>query len=455
MQQIAHKQRQFFDTGATLDVSYRKEQLKKLKSLIKRNEEAFIDALRADFQKPPFETYGTELFIIYQEIDHILDNLESWAKPNKVSDSLLSFPSRNRIHKHPYGVTLVIGAWNYPIHLSIVPALGALAAGNCVIIKPSEIAPHSAALMGKLINEHFEAGYLHVVQGDADDTQQLLHEPLDYIFFTGSSRVGKIIMKAAAEQLTPITLELGGKSPSIIDSSADLDLAAKRIAWGKFINAGQTCVSPDYAYVEESVKNEFCRYFDMHIKSFYGNDPSQSPDFARIINEQHFDRIANLIDPDKVLTGGETERSSLYISPTIMHRITWEDPVMQEEIFGPILPILTYRHLDEAFREIKNHPKPLALYLFSSDKKTQQRTIRELQFGGGCINDTVTHLGNLDLPFGGIGQSGFGNYHGKGSYDLFSHHKSITKKATWLDIPMRYPPYKDNLKWLKRLKKIL
>jgi len=455
MQQIAHKQQQFFDTGTTLDVSYRKKQLKKLKSLIKNNEEAFIDALRNDFQKPPFETYGTELFIIYQEIDHIMDNLDSWAKPNKVSDSLLSFPSRNRIYNHPYGITLVIGAWNYPIHLSIVPALGALAAGNCVIIKPSEIAPHSAALMAKLLNEHFEAGYLQVVQGDADDTQQLLHQPLDYIFFTGSSRVGKIIMKGAAEQLTPVTLELGGKSPAIIDSSADLQLAAKRIAWGKFINAGQTCVSPDYAYVEEAVKEAFCRHLNKHIKTFYGDDPSQSPDFARIINEQHFDRINNLIEPDKVLTGGETKRSTLYIAPTIMHQVTWDDPVMQEEIFGPVLPILTYRHLDDAFREIRNHPNPLALYLFSSDKKRQQRTIRELQFGGGCINDTVSHLGNLDLPFGGIGQSGFGNYHGKNSYDLFSHHKSITKKATWLDIPMRYPPYKNNLKWLKKLRNFI
>jgi len=455
MDNIVEKQHNFFREGQSRDVDFRKEQLRKLKNIFQQHEQEIFDALHADFKKPVFETYETELLLIYQEIDHFIKHLSGWTKPQKVSDSLINFPSKNYIHSQPYGISLIIGAWNYPIQLTIAPLLGSIAAGNCSILKPSELAPNSSSLLAGLINPNFDAGYLHVVEGDAEVTQSLLSQPLDHIFFTGSTRVGKIIMKGAAEQLTPVTLELGGKSPTIIDQTADLPLAAKRIAWGKFINAGQTCVSPDYVYLHESLKEQFCELMRQQINEFYGDDPSNSPDFARILNHKHFERLQKLIDPEKVRIGGQTNPDDRYIAPTVMTDISWDDPVMQEEIFGPVLPILTYDKLDEAITTIRSKPKPLALYLFSTDSSTQERIIREIPFGGGCINDTVTHLGNMDLPFGGVGQSGFGSYHGKQSFDTFSHQKSIMKKANWLDIPMRYPPYSGKLKWLKRLTKFL
>ncbi len=455
MDNIVEKQHNFFREGQSRDVDFRKKQLRKLKNIFQQHEQEIFDALHADFKKPVFETYETELLLIYQEIDHFIKHLSGWAKPQKVSDSIINFPSKNYIHSQPYGVSLIIGAWNYPIQLTIAPLLGSIAAGNCSILKPSELAPNSSSLLAGLINPNFDAGYLHVVEGDAEVTQSLLSQPLDHIFFTGSTRVGKIIMKGAAEQLTPVTLELGGKSPTIIDQTADLPLAAKRIAWGKFINAGQTCVSPDYVYLHESLENQFCELMAQQINEFYGDDPSKSPDFARILNRKHFERLQNLIDPEKVRIGGQTNPDDRYIAPTVMTDISWDDAVMQEEIFGPVLPILTYDKLDEAITTIRSKPKPLALYLFSTDSSTQERIIKEIPFGGGCINDTVTHLGNMDLPFGGVGQSGFGSYHGKQSFDTFSHQKSVMKKANWLDIPMRYPPYSGKLKWLKRLTKFL
>jgi aldehyde dehydrogenase (NAD+) len=337
----------------------------------------------------------------------------------------------------------------------MAPLLAAIAGGNCSIIKPSELSPHTSSLLAELINPNFEAGYLHVKEGDAQTTQSLLSKPLDYIFFTGSSRVGKIIMKAAAEQLTPVTLELGGKSPTIVDQTADLSLAAKRIAWGKFINAGQTCVSPDYVYIHKSIRDKFCALLVNTIQEFYGDDPSKSSDFSRIINEKHYQRLINLLDQDKVYVGGQYDPEDNYISPTVMTDITWQHDIMKEEIFGPILPILTYNSLDEVISNIRSRPKPLALYLFSNDRSTQQQIINNLTFGGGCINDTVVHLGNLELPFGGVGQSGFGSYHGKKGFDTFTHQKSVMKKSNWLDIPLRYPPYKEKFKWLKRLSKYL
>lgn len=455
MTEIVARQHQFFEQGESRNTEFRINKLLRLKSLLQEHEEEIFAALQEDFSKPPLETYGTELLIIYKEIDHLAKNLKSWSKPKKVSGSLLNFPSKSYIYPQPYGVSLVIGAWNYPVQLSLNPVLGSMAAGNCTIIKPSELAPNTSALLEEIINTHFDSGYLHVVQGDADTTQALLDEPLDYIFFTGSTRVGKIIMKAAAEQLTPVTLELGGKSPAIVDYAADLELAAKRICWGKFINAGQTCVSPDYVYVHESQRDKFCSLVKQNITEFYGSNPAESPDFARIINRDHFQRLKQMIDPDKVATGGSTDAEDLYIAPTVMTRIRWEDPVMQEEIFGPILPVLTYQDLDQAISKIKAQPKPLSLYLFSPDKSTQKQIIDNVPFGGGCINDTLVHLSNPDLPFGGIGQSGFGNYHGKSSFDLFTHQKSVMERGSWLDIPFRYPPYEGNLKWLKKLTKYL
>lgn len=455
MKAIVEQQHTFFNSGQSLDVSYRKKCLGKLKSLLQQHEEQIFDALEADFRKPAFETYETELLPIFHEIDYLLDHLADWAKPEKANSSVFSFPSKSYIHSQPYGVSLIIGAWNYPIHLTIAPLLGSIAAGNCSILKPSELAPHSSSLMAELINSNFDDGYLHVVEGDAETTQQLLDQPLDHIFFTGSTRVGKIIMKAAAEQLTPVTLELGGKSPTIIDQTADLALAAKRIAWGKFINAGQTCVSPDYVYIHESKRDEFCQLLGRKITEFYGSDPSESNDFARILNQRHFKRLQQLIDHSKVRIGGQTVPEENYIAPTVMTDMTWEDPIMQDEIFGPILPILTFENINEVIRAVRSKPKPLALYLFSTDTVIQERIINEISFGGGCINDTIMHLGNYDLPFGGIGQSGFGSYHGKHSFDTFSHQKSVMKKSNWLDIPLRYPPYSGKLKWLKRLTKYL
>lgn len=455
MDELINKQHQFFDTGQSRDISFRKNQLLKLKSLLKDSEGQIFQALEADFQKPAFETFATELLVTYQEIDHLLKNLSKWAKPKKVRGSLINFPSKNYIHSQPYGVSLVIGAWNYPLQLVINPALGSMAAGNCTVLKPSEIAPHTSELLAETINSSFDRGYLHVVQGDAHTTQALLDQPLDYIFFTGSTHIGKIVMKAAAEQLTPLTLELGGKSPAIVDRTAGLELAAKRITWGKFINAGQTCVSPDYVYVHQSQEEELVQLIRKNIHSFYGEHPQQSEDYARIINPRHYDRIKNLIDSQKVVSGGKTDPQDLYIEPTIMADVCWDDAVMQEEIFGPILPILRYKNIDDVISQVNAHSKPLALYLFTTDSAREERIINQLPFGGGCINDTVAHLGNLELPFGGIGESGFGSYHGKASFDVFSQQKSIMKKSRWLDISLRYPPYEGKLKWLKRLSKFI
>ncbi|MGM0546710.1 MAG: aldehyde dehydrogenase [Bacteroidota bacterium] len=455
MKEIVHQQKQFFNSGDTRDIKFRKQQLLTVKKLLKKNEGEIFEALESDFNKPRFETYATELFVLYQEIDHLLENIDRWATPRKVKSSLINFPSKSYIYSQPYGVTLIISPWNYPLQLALNPALGAIAAGNTVILKPSEFSGHTTQLLAELFNNTFPADFFHVIEGGAETSQALLSQPLDYIFFTGSKRVGKLVMKAAAEQLTPLTIELGGKSPAIVDQTADLNLAAKRIVWGKFINAGQTCVSPDFIYIQESLHDQFCQLLEKHIRAFYGDDPSKNNDFARIINRKHFDRVKNLIDPQKIYYGGQTDEQSHYIEPTIMTNVSWHDAIMQEEIFGPVLPVLTFSELNEVIQILQTKPKPLSLYVFSNNQSNQQKIINNLQFGSGCINDTVAHLGNLNLPFGGIGDSGFGSYHGKQSFDTFSHQKSIMKKSNWLDIPLRYPPYDDKLKWLKKLTKFL
>ena len=448
---IVSNQHSFFKKNITRELSYRIEQLTKLKSVLKENEDRIVDALQDDFKKPALETFGTEIGMLYSEIDHILKHIKEWAEPEHVWGSLINFPSSSYIYRQPYGVALVIGAWNYPLLLSLSPALGAIAAGNCTIIKPSEISRHTSALLAEMINSNFDEGYLTVVEGAAETTQALLDGPLDYIFFTGSTRVGKIIMKEAAKQLTPLTLELGGKSPAIIHTDADLDIAAKRITWGKFINAGQTCVAPDYVYVHEEFRDSLLKRLTEEIRNFYGYDPQKSPDFARIINRNHFNRLKGYLDDGKIVTGGETDEEDLYIAPTLLKEVDWDDRIMEEEIFGPILPVLTYKDLSQAIATIRDKPTPLSLYIFTDDENIQKKIIEELPFGGGCINDTIAHLGNLNLPFGGLGQSGFGNYHGKRSFDLFSHQKSIMKKPTWPDNPMRYAPYSGKLKWLKKI----
>lgn len=451
IEKIVKQQQNHFQSGATRDVPVRIEQLKKLKGVLKNNEQQIFDALEKDFKKPALETYGTELGVLYTEIDFVASNLKSWTRPEKVRGSIINFPSQNTIYREPYGVALVIGAWNYPIHLTLYPVIGALAAGNCVIAKPSEIATHSSQLMAELINQNFDPGLLKVVEGNAETTQNLLKESLDYIFFTGSTRVGKIVMKAAAEQLIPVTLEMGGKSPAIVDETADLSTAAKRIAWGKFLNAGQTCVAPDYVYVHNSVEQQLIDGLKKSITEFFGDDPRLSDDYARIINDDHFERLKGYLESGTTRIGGKYDEVDRYIAPTVLSDIEWQDGVMQEEIFGPILPVLSYTDIDTVINTINNHPDPLALYFFSEDKARQTRIINEISFGGGCINDTVAHLGNVRLPFGGVGQSGMGNYHGKAGFDTFSRPKSIMKKTTLFDIPMRYPPYDGKLKWIKKL----
>lgn len=451
IQQIVKHQKDYYQSGATKEVSFRIKQLKKLKKLLKEHETEIFDALKKDFRKPPFETYATELGILYTELDHLIKNVVTWAKPQKVRGSLINFPSKSAIYPQPYGVALVIGAWNYPIQLTLNPVIGAIAAGNCAIAKPSEMARHSSSIMAELINNNFDTGYLHVAEGAAETTQELIDEVPDYIFFTGSTRVGKIIMKAAAENLIPVTLELGGKSPAIVDETANLQTTAKRIVWGKFVNAGQTCVAPDYLYVHSSVQSRLIEELTQSIHDFYGADPRQSPDYPRIINDDHFERLAGFLDNGTLATGGGHESEDRYIAPTILTDVSWDDAVMQEEIFGPVLPVLSYEKIEEVINEINARPKPLALYLFSESKKRQKHIIHEIPFGGGCINDSVAHLGNHNLPFGGVGNSGMGSYHGKASFDVFSHQKSIMQKTTWFDIPLRYAPYKDNLKWLKKL----
>lgn len=450
---IAIRQRQFFREGKPKELSYRLEQLAKLKQVLKRYEGEIIDAIHRDFQKPAFESYATEIGFLYLEIDHIRQNLKKWVRPRRVWGSILNFPSRNFIHSQPYGVSLVIGAWNYPLQLSLSPVLGSMAAGNCTIIKPSEISRNTSRVLSEIINENFDTGYLKVIEGGAETAQALLGQPLDYIFFTGSAKVGKIIMEAAAKQLTPVTLELGGKSPAIIDETADVEIAARRTAWGKFLNAGQTCVAPDYVYVHHDIRNTFLEQLKKEINRFFGSDPQKSSDFARIINRDHFERLCRLLENGTPVKGGRTDPDELYIEPTVIRDIGWDDPVMQEEIFGPILPILEFNDINFVIEQIRQRSAPLALYLFSNDRKVHKQIIEEVEFGGGCINDTVAHLGNPNLPFGGLGQSGMGNYHGKSGFDTFSHRKSIMKKTTWFENPFRYPPYKDKLKWLKKIVK--
>lgn len=451
VKELVADQHAFFNSNKTKEVSFRINRLKQLKAILKQREQDFIKAIKKDFQKPPLESYGTEIGFLYSEIDHILRHIKQWNKPERVWGSLINFPSRSYIYRQPYGVSLVIGAWNYPLLLSLSPALGSIAAGNCTIIKPSEISAHTSSLLAEVINSNFDRGYLKVIEGAAETTQQLLSEPLDYIFFTGSTRVGKIIMQEAAKQLTPVTLELGGKSPAIVHSDADIKTAAKRITWGKFLNAGQTCVAPDYIYVHKDLKKPLLKHLVQEITAFYGPDPRESSDFARIINNKHFNRLKGYLDNGTIVAGGQTDEQNLYIAPTILDEVEWDDDVMQEEIFGPILPVITFEELSVAINDIRSRPTPLSLYLFTDNKDIEEKIIKELPFGGGCINDTIAHLGNLNLPFGGLGQSGFGNYHGKSSFDIFTHKKSIMKKPTWLDNPMRYAPYSGKLKWLKKI----
>lgn len=449
-QDILSSQREFFKTQKTKNIKFRKIYLEKLKTLVVGNEDLLYDAIQKDFGKSKFETYVTEISFVLKDIDYYLKNLNSLSKPKKVSTNLSNQIATSKIHSEPLGCTLVIGAWNYPYQLSLSPLIASIAAGNCCILKPSEIAENTMKAMAKLINENFPSEYIHVFEGGIEETTEILKLKFDKIFFTGSTKVGKIVYKAAAEHLTPVTLELGGKSPVIVTKEANIEVAAKRIVWGKFLNAGQTCVAPDYILVEESVKEQLLELLRKYIAEFkYKPDSEQ---YTRIINHKNFQRLIQLIDREKIYFGGNYSEEILFIEPTIMKNIGWADLVMKEEIFGPVLPVISFNNLRQAMNDVLEHEKPLSAYIFTNNDEEKELFIQNLSFGGGCINDVVMHLGNDNLPFGGVGNSGMGNYHGKFGFETFSHQKAILDKATWGEPNIKYPPYSENkIKWIKKL----
>lgn len=433
------------------DIGYRKETLKKLLYNIQKNEDLIVKALYDDFKKPEFEAVLTETNYVISDLKDTIKNIHKWSRRKRVFPSILNFPSTDYIYKEPYGKVLVIAPWNYPFQLALCPLISAVAAGNRVVLKPSELTPNTSSIISKIIEKTFHINHVEVFEGGVEISNKLLAQRWDYIFFTGSVGVGKIVAKAAAENLTPVTLELGGKNPCVIDETANLKLAAKRIVWGKFINAGQTCIAPDYILIQKNMKINFIRFLMEEIIKAYGKKLEKSPDFARIINTKNFLRLDSMIDREKVIFGGETDANKLFISPTLIEEPSLDSPVMKEEIFGPILPILTYETEADIHNVVSRYEKPLAFYIFSENNSFAKKLIANYSFGGGCINDTVVHFSNKRLPFGGVGHSGIGAYHGKLSFDIFSHHKAITKKGNWLDLPMRYAPYKDKLPSIRKL----
>ncbi|MFK5857361.1 MAG: aldehyde dehydrogenase [Bacteroidota bacterium] len=450
---LIHLQSSFFNTNSTKNIKFRIKQLKKFRSLLKASEKLLDEAIYKDFKKSSFENYLTELSLVYHEINLAIRSLKKWSKKKKVSTSISMLPGKSYIIPEPLGVTLTIGAWNYPYQLSLAPVVAAMAAGNTMIVKPSELALNSSNAMAKIINENFEANYFHVVEGGVEETTLLLKQKFDKIFYTGSTVVGKIVMKAAAEHLTPVTLELGGKSPCFVFNDTKLKIAAKRLVWAKFLNGGQTCVAPDYLLVEKGIKNKLIAEIEKQILEIHGANPQDSEAFVRIINPRHYHRILRLVDTEKVCIGGKTDEAELYIEPTVMDNVTFDDTVMQEEIFGPILPIIEFEDLDWAINMVKSQPKPLALYVFTSCPNNIDKIFREVSFGGGAVNDAVVQLANSKLPFGGVGNSGMGSYHGKAGFDSFSHYKSIYEHSTIVELPIKYTPYSD---WkLKVLRKIM
>ena len=435
------------------NLKYRKETLTKLLDNVIAHEKEIIDALYKDFKKPAFETVLTETNYVVTELKDTIKNLNSWAKPKRVFPSLLNFPSSDFIYKEPYGKVLIIAPWNYPYQLALCPLVSAVAAGNQVVLKPSELTPNTAAVIAKIISKTFNKEHVEVVIGGVDVSKNLLDQRWDYIFFTGSVGVGKIVAQAAAKNLTPVTLELGGKNPCIVDKTANLKLAAKRIVWGKFINAGQTCIAPDYILLQKDNKEQFIKYLKHEITLAYGDNPQRSPDFARIVNSKNWNRLKDMIEADKVIHGGHTDESDFYIAPTLIEENNLDSLIMEDEIFGPLLPILTYSSDADIHAVVSRYEKPLSLYVFTTNDSFAEKMIENYSFGGGCVNDTVVHFSNKRLPFGGVGHSGIGAYHGSLSFDVFSHKKGIVKKSNWLDLPMRYAPYKDKLKTIRKLLK--
>ena len=452
---ILKRQRNYLSSIGIIDVNDRIENLKKLKNSIKKYENNIINALNIDLGKPEFEAYSNEVGFVYSTIDYFIKNLKSWTKVKKVKNDAAQIPGKSYIYKSHYGAVLIIGPYNYPFQLLIEPLIGAISGGNTVILKPSEYATKTEAIVEKIIKETFDEKYIAVVTGDYKVNSQLLDLEFDYIFFTGSVNVGKIVMEKASKHLTPVTLELGGKSPVIVDNTANLKVSAKRILWGKLTNAGQTCVAPDYILAHEDIYEELIKEFEKVIIEFYGQDIINSKDFGRIINDRHMNRLNAILERDKnkITFGGEVDFEKRYISPTIIRDVTLEDAVMNEEIFGPIIPVIKYKNMEDIKYYISHHKNPLALYVFSEDENFSEDIINRFSFGGGCVNDTISHVASAYLPFGGIGSSGMGNYHGKASFDTFTHTKSIVKKSTKIDLKLVFPPYKDKIKLIKKVMK--
>lgn len=448
---MLHAQRAYFSKGECKSVDFRIRQLKNLRQWICEHEQEIMSALHQDLNKSPFESYATEIGIVKEEIKYTLKHLRRWAAPKRVKTPITQFPAQSFVYPEPYGVALIMSPWNYPFQLTVAPLVGAICAGNCAVVKPSAYSPATTRVIAGMIKELFAPEYISVVEGGREANQALLDEKFDYIFFTGSVNVGKYVMEKAAAHLIPVSLELGGKSPCIVDETADLKLAAKRIVWGKFLNCGQTCVAPDYILVQRSVKDKLVRQINKSIRKMYGKDALANEEYPKMISEKHFDRVLGLLEGVHVVSGGESDRSSLRIAPTLLDQVTWESPVMQEEIFGPLLPILTFYDMKEAVQMVNARPRPLALYYFTKDKKREAGILRNISYGGGCINDTVVHLATSHMPFGGVGNSGMGGYHGKDSFDTFTHRKSIMKKSLLVDIPIRYAPFKNKLALLKKI----
>ncbi len=444
--------RTYFEGGSTKPLAWRLSQMDALEHLLRERERDILAALRADLGKPETEAYSSEIGMIHSEIRLVRRKLASWMKPERVRTPLVAMPGRSYVHREPLGVTLIIAPWNYPFQTAVLPLVGALAAGNCVVLKPSEVAARTSALLAKWIPKYLDTKAVRVVEGGVPETTALLRENWDHIFYTGNARVGRIVMEAASKHLTPVTLELGGKSPCIVDDTADLDTAAKRIVHGKFFNAGQTCVAPDYVLVHERIHDALLNRMVGTVREFYGDDPKQSPDFARIINARHHARLAGLLEGADVATGGQTDLERLYVAPTILKNVRPEDAVMAEEIFGPILPVIAVPSLDAAIAFVNRREKPLALYCFSTSKAAQDRVLRNTTAGDTTINHVWMHLGVPEIPFGGVGESGTGAYHGRHSFETFSHRRGVLKKPTLPDPPLMFPPYSARkLRWIKRL----
>ena len=449
---ILQTQRDFFQTQQTKDVAFRKKSLKRLQEEIVKREDAICDALYADFKKPKFETLAAETQFVLAELNYTLKKIDTWASPTRVSASWMNWPSSDYIYKEPYGAVLIIAPWNYPFQLAIAPLIGAIAAGNTAVVKPSEVTPHTAAIISEIIKAVFDPAHVTVVEGGVEVSQQLLAETWDYIFFTGSPQVGKIVYESAAKHLTPVTLELGGKNPCIVDDTASIALTAKRIVWGKFLNAGQTCIASDYILVHENVKDKLVEALKENITKCYGQNVEASPDFSRMVSDKHYKDLKDMLEGEDILFGGHSNDADYFLSPTLVNEPKMDSKLMEGEIFGPILPVISYKTEDDIHKYITNYGKPLAAYVFSNNKKFQQKIINTYSFGGGAINDTVIQITNKRLPFGGVGQSGIGAYHGKITFDIFSHHKAIIKKANWFEAPVRYPPYNVPIKFVKKIK---